>query len=207
MWFLLLRYVFHLSDASLASALITFGIGASTMALFARVGGGIFTKAADVGADLVGKVEAGIPEDDARNPATIADNVGDNVGDVAGMGADLYESYVGSIVSAVALAFGAGISSTQMTVPLVLAVLGMVCSIIGTFFVRCGESTDQKNAPQSAAPRNLRPPRCSSALGAFPVIYFILVRNTSATYGAVLSGLLAGVLIGYFHRIFYFRYL
>lgn len=200
-WFLLLRYVFHLSDASLASALITFGIGASTMALFARVGGGIFTKAADVGADLVGKVEAGIPEDDARNPATIADNVGDNVGDVAGMGADLYESYVGSIVSAVALSFGAGLSSTQMTVPLVLAVLGMVCSIIGTFFVRCGESTDQKTLLR-ALRRGTYVAALLFALGAFPVIYFILGKEHVGTYGAVLSGLLAGVLIGYFTEYF-----
>ena len=144
-WFTLLKFVFNLSPADITSAMITFGMGASSMALFARVGGGIFTKAADVGADLVGKVEAGIPEDDPRNPAVIADNVGDNVGDVAGMGADLYESYVGSIISASALgvsAFGGNVKG--MAVPLLLASLGIVLSILGTVFVRTGESIDQK---------------------------------------------------------------
>ncbi len=130
--------------------MITFGMGASSMALFARVGGGIFTKAADVGADLVGKVEAGIPEDDPRNPATIADNVGDNVGDVAGMGADLYESYVGSIVATMALgAIGSmalpGVSTLQaIQVPISIATIGVICSIIGTFFVRAkGDASQQ----------------------------------------------------------------
>ena len=213
LWFILLKYAFKLSPAELSGAMITFGIGASTMALFARVGGGVFTKAADVGADLVGKVEVGIPEDDPRNPATIADNVGDNVGDVAGMGADLYESYVGSIISAVALAFGAfgvpqegaimdsGALFTRMMVPLILAVVGMICSVIGTFFVRCGTSTDQKKL-LGALRRGTYIAAALFAACAFPVVYFILGKENLGIYGAVVSGLLAGVLIGYFTEYF-----
>ena len=144
-WYILLKLVFRLPVEEISGAMINFGMGASSMALFARVGGGIFTKAADVGADLVGKVEAGIPEDDPRNPACIADNVGDNVGDVAGMGADLYESYVSSVISASALgitAFNevASVDRTRaMLVPLLLAAVGVLASIIGTFFVRTKE--------------------------------------------------------------------
>lgn len=213
LWFILLKYAFKLDPAQLSGAMITFGIGASTMALFARVGGGIFTKAADVGADLVGKVEVGIPEDDPRNPATIADNVGDNVGDVAGMGADLYESYVGSIISAVALAFGAfgtiqeGASTDgnvifgKMMVPLILAVVGMICSVIGTFFVRCGTSTDQKKL-LGALRRGTYIAAALFAVCAFPIVYFILGKENLGIYGAVISGLLAGVLIGYFTEYF-----
>src|SRR5690606_2712569 len=134
---------------ALTTVMLSYGMGASTQALFARVGGGIYTKAADVGADLVGKVEAGIPEDDARNPATIADNVGDNVGDVAGMGADLYESYYGSILATLALGAAAaftlgvdapaGIAMKLAAAPLALAGIGIFCSIIGVFTVRAKE--------------------------------------------------------------------
>ena len=149
-WFALLRFVFKLEAADITSAMLTFGMGASSMALFARVGGGIFTKAADVGADLVGKVEAGIPEDDPRNPAVIADNVGDNVGDVAGMGADLYESYVGSIISASAL--GVAAFSDQafkaMAIPMVMAAVGIICSIIGSFLVKTKENASQQHPRQ-----------------------------------------------------------
>ena len=209
LWFILLKYAFKLDPAQLSSAMITFGIGASTMALFARVGGGIFTKAADVGADLVGKVEVGIPEDDPRNPATIADNVGDNVGDVAGMGADLYESYVGSIISAVALAFGAfgapgadgNTLFSKMMLPLVLAVVGVACSVIGTFFVRCGTSTDQKKLLGSLR-RGTYIAAALFAACAFPVVYFMLGKENLGIYGAVVSGLAAGVLIGYFTEYF-----
>ena len=144
LWFTLLKFVFHLSPADITSAMITFGMGASSMALFARVGGGIFTKAADVGADLVGKVEAGIPEDDPRNPAVIADNVGDIVGDVAGMGADLYESYVGSIISCGALAVAAGLGLGGVILPMLIAALGILASIVSPFFVSTKEGATQK---------------------------------------------------------------
>ena len=141
-WWFLLRFAWDVPVVEIPPIMITFGMGASLQALFARLGGGIFTKAADVGADLVGKVEANIPEDDARNPATIADNVGDNVGDVAGMGADLYESYVGSIIATMALGAIASlnlpeVSALQMIqVPVSIATIGVLCSIIGTAVVR-----------------------------------------------------------------------
>jgi len=203
-WYYILRYIYR--DYELAekiriitSAMLTFEMGASSMALFARVGGGIFTKAADVGADLVGKVEAGIPEDDARNPATIADNVGDNVGDVAGMGADLYESYVGSIVATMALgaaAFGSvGLSLQSISVPLLMAAIGVVASIIGTFFVRAGEK-----AEQGVLLRALRTGiYVSSALIA--VVSFFVVRGILGTqytgiWGSVITGLVVGNVIG-----------
>ena len=143
-WFLILKAILN-DPTEIMSAMLTFGMGASSMALFARVGGGIFTKAADVGADLVGKVEAGIPEDDPRNPAVIADNVGDNVGDVAGMGADLYESYVGSIISTGALATAAGLNFEGIVVPMLIAAIGIIASIFGTFFVSTKEGADQKS--------------------------------------------------------------
>ena len=171
----------------------------SAWALFARVGGGIFTKAADVGADLVGKVEAGIPEDDPRNPAVIADNVGDNVGDVAGMGADLYESYVGSIVATSALgaaAFGKyGLSLASVTIPMTMAAVGVIASILGTFFVRSGEKAEQKVLLAA-----LRRGVFSSALfitaASFFVVRATLGMQFIGVYWAILSGLIAGILIG-----------
>ena len=179
---------------NITSNMLTFGMGASSMALFARVGGGIFTKAADVGADLVGKVEAGIPEDDPRNPAVIADNVGDNVGDVAGMGADLYESYVGSIVSTSALAVAAGFGMNGVGVPMILAAMGVLCSLLGTFFVRTKEGASQKNL--------LRALRTGTYISAiliailsFFAVRWLLPENTGV-YFSILSGLIAGVAIG-----------
>lgn len=196
-WFTLLRYVFGCTPSEITSSMLTFGMGASSMALFSRVGGGIFTKAADVGADLVGKVEAGIPEDDPRNPAVIADNVGDNVGDVAGMGADLYESYVSSVISASALgvaAFNGEIKA--MAVPMIMAAVGILCSIIGTFFVRTSENTQQKTLLK-ALRRGTNLSAVLIAIIAFPIIVFILGRENLGFYFAVLSGLISGVLIGF----------
>ena len=144
-WYYILNWYYNGDASSIASTMLTFGMGASAMALFARVGGGIFTKAADVGADLVGKVEIGIPEDDPRNPAVIADNVGDNVGDVAGMGADLFESYLGAIVSSSALAISAGLKGNGVALPLIIAAIGIIASIIGTFFVKAKEDVSQKS--------------------------------------------------------------
>lgn len=195
-WFFLLKFVFKLDPSSVTGAMLTFGMGASSMALFARVGGGIFTKAADVGADLVGKVEAGIPEDDPRNPAVIADNVGDNVGDVAGMGADLYESYVSSVISASALgvsAFSGDIKA--MAVPMLLAAIGIVMSILGTFFVRTGENIEQK-ALLKALRRGTNLSAVGIAIVALPVVLLVLGKENIGLYFAILSGLIAGVLIG-----------
>ncbi len=195
-WFFLLNNVFKLSPADTTSAMLTFGMGASSMALFARVGGGIFTKAADVGADLVGKVEAGIPEDDPRNPAVIADNVGDNVGDVAGMGADLYESYVGSVLSACALGVAAFGSVNAIAVPMLIAAVGVICSVIGTFFVRTKENATQKDLLGSLG-RGTNFSAVIIAVASFPIVYFCLDgSNSIGIYAAVLAGLVAGVLIG-----------
>lgn len=184
----------------MTTTMITFGMGASTQALFARVGGGIYTKAADVGADLVGKVEAGIPEDDPRNPATIADNVGDNVGDVAGMGADLYESYYGSILATMALGAAVGVRSGDIgqavgmvTAPMIVAGVGTMLSIVGMFFVRCKENAIQQNLLRALLTGTLS----SSAL--------VLVALACMAYfgiiawgiiGSVAAGLVAGVVIG-----------
>jgi len=185
----------------ITTTMLTFGMGASTQALFARVGGGIYTKAADVGADLVGKVEAGIPEDDPRNPATIADNVGDNVGDVAGMGADLYESYCGSILATAALGAalcarlggGAGTAINYVLAPMIVAGIGIILSIIGIFMVRCKEGASQKNLLRALLTGTLG----SSILiliGVAAVCHFLGLGW--GIFGSVVSGLLAGVVIG-----------
>ncbi|MTI59075.1 MAG: sodium-translocating pyrophosphatase [Firmicutes bacterium] len=185
----------------ITSAMLNFGMGASSMALFARVGGGIYTKAADVGADLVGKVEVGIPEDDPRNPAVIADNVGDNVGDVAGMGADLYESYIGSIVSTTALAVAAGLGIRGVAIPFVVAAVGVLASIIGTFFVKSGEEADQ-----GVLLKALRKGTYVSSLLVVVVSYFLIRGILGVEYigvfYAMLSGLIAGLLIGFFTEYF-----
>ena len=183
----------------ITTTMLTFGMGASTQALFARVGGGIYTKAADVGADLVGKVEAGIPEDDPRNPATIADNVGDNVGDVAGMGADLYESYVGSILATFALGASAyaadGLTWNAMLLPLIIAVVGVVCSVIGTFLIRTKENATQKSLLATLR-KGTYTAAVLAAVIAAPVTYYIM--GSWGPYIAILAGLVAGCAIGYF---------
>ena len=205
LWYTFLRYFWYakvevikneaLVMQHISSNMLTFGMGASCMALFARVGGGIFTKAADVGADLVGKVEAGIPEDDPRNPAVIADNVGDNVGDVAGMGADLYESYVGSILSSMALAVSAGLGAKGMAIPVVLASLGIMASIFGTFFIKTKEKASGKDLLKS-----LRLGTYISA-GVMAVVSFFVIKSLLPQYigifYGVISGLIAGGLIGF----------
>ncbi|HII29970.1 sodium-translocating pyrophosphatase [Candidatus Woesearchaeota archaeon CG08_land_8_20_14_0_20_47_9] len=169
-----------------------FSLGASSIALFARVGGGIYTKAADVGADLVGKVEKGIPEDDPRNPAVIADNVGDNVGDVAGMGADLFESYVGSIIASMALAFAAGFDMRLILLPILIAAAGIVSSIIGFFFVRSGEQ-----ASSGALLAALRK-GTFTATALMIIVSFLIIRAVAEIgyFYSVVSGLVAGVIIG-----------
>jgi len=199
-WYLILNWYY--SDLTVAarmvhitSAMLTFGMGASSVALFARVGGGIFTKAADVGADLVGKVEAGIPEDDPRNPAVIADNVGDNVGDVAGMGADLYESYVGSIIATMALAVAAGLSLRGVAVPMALAALGVLCSIAGTFLV----STKNKVSQSSllwALRKGIFGSAILVAVLSYYLVVFILGTNHIGVYYSILIGLGTGIIIG-----------
>jgi len=187
----------------ITTTMITFGMGASTQALFARVGGGIYTKAADVGADLVGKVEAGIPEDDPRNPATIADNVGDNVGDVAGMGADLYESYCGSILATAALGAALtlgtlpeGITPLKAVLaPMVVAGLGILLSIAGIFMVRCKEDASQKNLLRALLLGTL-----GSSVLIIAAVAILAGTGwiTWGVFGSVISGLVAGVLIGQF---------
>ena len=200
LWFVGLRFLAGIDDPTvLGNIIVMNGMGASFMALFARVGGGIYTKAADVGADLVGKVEAGIPEDDPRNPATIADNVGDNVGDVAGMGADLYESYVGSILATFALGACAGYSWEGMFLPLVLCVVGIVCSIIGSFLVRTKENASQESLLKSLRTGTYTAAVLAAVLTA-PLCWLILStdNNCWGVYVAILCGLVGGCAIGYF---------
>ncbi len=200
LWFFILRYIFGVSDAStLGNIMVMNGMGASFMALFARVGGGIYTKAADVGADLVGKVEAGIPEDDPRNPATIADNVGDNVGDVAGMGADLYESYVGSILATFALGAIGGYGFAGMLLPIALAVCGIICSIIGSFLVKTKEDATQESLLRSLRTGTYTAAGLSAALAA-PLTYFII--GNWGVYIAIICGLAGGCAIGYFTEFY-----
>ena len=200
LWFIGLRYIGKIDDPTvLANIMVMNGMGASFMALFARVGGGIYTKAADVGADLVGKVEAGIPEDDPRNPATIADNVGDNVGDVAGMGADLYESYVGSILATFALSAAANYGWSGMLLPVALAVCGIVCSLIGSFLIKTKEDATQMSLLKSLRTGTYTAAALSAVL-ALPLSYLILgpEQHCWGVYVAILCGLVGGCAIGYF---------
>ena len=200
LWFIGLRYIGKITDPTvLANIMVMNGMGASFMALFARVGGGIYTKAADVGADLVGKVEAGIPEDDPRNPATIADNVGDNVGDVAGMGADLYESYVGSILATFALSAAANYGWSGMLLPVALAVCGIVCSLIGSFLLKTKEDATQMSLLKSLRTGTYTAAALSAVL-ALPLSYLILgpEQHCWGVYVAILCGLVGGCAIGYF---------
>ena len=200
LWFFILRYALGINDPTqVGNIMVMNGMGASFMALFARVGGGIYTKAADVGADLVGKVEAGIPEDDPRNPATIADNVGDNVGDVAGMGADLYESYVGSILATFALSSIAGYGWNGMFLSLSLAVCGIICSLIGSFLVKTKEDATQLSLLKSLRTGTYTAAILSAVL-ALPLCYAILgtANNCCGVYVAILCGLIGGTAIGYF---------
>jgi K(+)-stimulated pyrophosphate-energized sodium pump len=205
-WYFILDY--FVKDTALAShklimittTMLTFGMGASTQALFARVGGGIYTKAADVGADLVGKVEAGIPEDDPRNPATIADNVGDNVGDVAGMGADLYESYCGSILATAALGASAYAANPIMQknavfAPMIIAAIGVFLSILGIYLVRTKDDADMKQL-MSALNRGVITSSFLVAIGTFGILYLLGFQNWVGLSFSVISGLLAGIVIG-----------
>ena len=185
----------------ITTTMLTFGMGASTQALFARVGGGIYTKAADVGADLVGKIEAGIPEDDPRNPATIADNVGDNVGDVAGMGADLYESYCGSILATAALGaaafFKVGVDMQVKAIfaPMLIAAVGIVLSIFGIFLVRTKEGANMKQL-LGALGKGVNVSSALIAVCTFFILYFLDITNWIGVSFSVITGLLAGIIIG-----------
>ncbi|MDO5525387.1 MAG: sodium-translocating pyrophosphatase [Prevotella sp.] len=202
-WFVALSYFYegdNMSLVTITTTMLTFGMGASTQALFARVGGGIYTKAADVGADLVGKVEANIPEDDPRNPATIADNVGDNVGDVAGMGADLYESYCGSILSTAALGATAFAMNPDMQMraviaPMIIAAIGIFLSLIGIFLVRTKEGATMRDLLRSLG-LGTNVSAVLIAAASFIILYLLQVDNWLGVSFSVLTGLVAGVIIG-----------
>lgn len=206
-WFLVLeRFVSPDAGAAegqklviITTTMLTFGMGASLQALFARVGGGIFTKAADVGADLVGKVEAGIPEDDPRNPATIADNVGDNVGDVAGMGADLYESYCGSILASAAIGASAYIGTSHqlgaVLAPMLIAAVGTILSIVGIFLVRTKEGASM-NQLMGALGRGVNVSSALIVVASLGILYLLGLPNIWGLWGAIVTGLVTGILVG-----------
>ena len=200
-WFIALNGLTDDSLITITTTMLTFGMGASTQALFARVGGGIYTKAADVGADIVGKVEADIPEDDPRNPATIADNVGDNVGDVAGMGADLYESYCGSVLSTAALgaaAFsvaGLEVQLRAVIAPMLIAAVGVFLSLFGIFLVRTKEGATMKDLLKSLS-LGTNVSAILIAIATFGILYFLGIENWLGLSLSVISGLAAGVIIG-----------
>ena len=203
LWFIILNAVYdggQMALVTITTTMLTFGMGASTQALFARVGGGIYTKAADVGADLVGKVEADIPEDDPRNPATIADNVGDNVGDVAGMGADLYESYCGSILSTAALGATAFAMSGDMQLkaviaPMLIATVGIFLSLLGILAVKTKEGATMKDLLHSLG-NGTNLSAALTAVATFVILYMLEIDNWLGLSFSVLSGLIAGVIIG-----------
>lgn len=205
-WYLILNHFVEATGPQklvvITTTMLTFGMGASTQALFARVGGGIYTKAADVGADLVGKVEAGIPEDDPRNPATIADNVGDNVGDVAGMGADLYESYCGSVLATAALgaaAFatvgGEAMQLKAVLAPMLIAAVGIVLSIFGIFLVRTKEGASMRELLRSLG-RGVNVSSALIAVATFGILYLLGIENWVGLSCSVITGLVAGIIIG-----------
>jgi K(+)-stimulated pyrophosphate-energized sodium pump len=216
LWFFALQYIIGALDSTtnaviaanpsmkliiITTTTLTFGMGASTQALFARVGGGIFTKAADVGADLVGKVEAGIPEDDPRNPATIADNVGDNVGDVAGMGADLYESYCGAILSTAALGatafsdLGVKTQFNAVIAPMIIAAVGIILSVLGIFLVKAKEGASQKQL-LSALSRGVNVSSVFIAIFSFLILKYLAIPNYLGIWASMITGLLGGIAIG-----------